>query len=62
MGYFKNKALTNETLDADGFLHSGDVGMMGPGNCLKIIDRIKNIFKLSQGEYIVAEKLERIYE
>ena len=61
-GYFKNLALTRETIDEHGWLRTGDVGCLTEQNKLKIVDRVKNIFKLSQGEYIVPEKLERAYE
>ncbi len=47
--------------DADGFFHTGDVGELTPSGALKVVDRIKNMFKLAQGEYIAAEHLENIY-
>lgn len=61
-GYFRDPKNTAETLDSDGWLHTGDVGMIDPINKgLKIVDRVKEIFKLSQGEYIAPAKLEGAY-
>lgn len=62
VGYFRDQKNTNEAIDKDGWLHTGDVGMIEPNNKgLKIIDRVKEIFKLSQGEYIAPAKLEGSY-
>ncbi|KAI6043089.1 long-chain-fatty-acid-CoA ligase [Pisolithus marmoratus] len=51
---------TQETL-RDGWIHTGDVAEVDSSGRFKIIDRVKNIMKLAQGEYVTLQRVENSY-
>ncbi|MFN2319783.1 MAG: long-chain fatty acid--CoA ligase, partial [Dermatophilaceae bacterium] len=57
-GYHNLPEETAKSLDADGWLHSGDKGFIGEDGHLKITGRIKDLFKTSGGKYIAPGALE----
>lgn len=57
-GYYKDEKATHEIIDADGWLHTGDIGYLKDGLYLMITDRKKEIFKLSSGKYVAPQMIE----
>jgi len=62
MGYYKLPELSAEAIDADGWLHTGDIGILVEGKYLKITDRKKELFKNSGGKYIAPGPIENKYK
>jgi long-chain acyl-CoA synthetase len=58
--YLGDPERTKEMIDSEGWIHTGDIATIIDGKHCKIIDRRKNIFKLSQGEYIAPERIENV--
>jgi long-chain acyl-CoA synthetase len=56
--YYKDPVKTAETLTADGFVRTGDAGFFEPDGQLKIIDRAKDVGKLSGGSLFAPKYVE----
>lgn len=57
VGYYKRPDLTAETI-IDGWLHTGDIGVLEDNKFLRITDRKKELFKTSGGKYVAPTAIE----
>ncbi len=62
MGYYKDPEMTKQVIDSEGWFHTGDVGELIDGKYLKITDRKKEIFKLSNGKYVAPQMIENKFK
>lgn len=59
--YFKKPEETKNAVDDYGWFSTGDVGQIDGRGLLRVVDRVKNFFKMGQGEYVAPDKVESIY-
>lgn len=58
VGYYRNQAATDAVLEADGWLHTGDIGTMDPDGTLYIRGRSKSMILGPNGQNIYPEEIE----
>ncbi len=58
IGYYKDEQATHDVIDSEGWFHTGDIGVLEDGMYLKITDRKKEIFKMSNGKYLAPQQIE----
>lgn len=61
-GYYNRPDLTEQTIDKEGWLHTGDIGEFVEGRFLKITDRKKEMFKTSGGKYVAPQVIENKFK
>lgn len=60
-GYYKNDEDTQKSMLPGGWFRTGDIATVDSRGRFQIIDRVKNVLKLAQGEYISPERIENVY-
>jgi long-chain acyl-CoA synthetase len=60
LGYYKNEEATAQVIDKDGWLHTGDLGVIDPDGNLTIKGRSKNMLLGASGQNIYPEEIEDI--
>ncbi|MGA5464907.1 4-coumarate--CoA ligase family protein [Mycobacterium sp. NPDC050041] len=58
-GYLNNEQATAETIDGDGFLHTGDLAQVDSNGCVYIVDRLKELIKY-KGYQVPPAELEAV--
>lgn len=59
-GYYNNPKETAKVLDAEGYYHTGDVGYVDHDGHFYITDRLKDLFKLSNGKFVAPLQVESL--
>lgn len=59
--YYRNPQETEKAILKDGWFRTGDIAEVDSLGRFKIVDRVKNVLKLAQGEYVSPERIENVY-